>query len=71
MNEWELDVALALRCGRLGLSQAELVGERVRDMALPESMHQTAAAQAASVDRGLRRRRHIRRHHPRPALKPL
>ena len=48
MNERELDFALALRCGRLGLLQDELVGERGRDMALPESMHQTAAAQAAS-----------------------
>jgi len=28
--------------------QDALVGERARDMALPESMHQTAAAQAAS-----------------------
>lgn len=48
MNERELDVALALRCGWLGLPQDELVGERARDMALPEPMHQTAAAQAAS-----------------------
>lgn len=41
-------MALALRCGRLGLPQDKLVGERARDMALPEPMHQTAAAQAAS-----------------------
>lgn len=41
-------ICAALRCGRLGLLQDELVGERARDMALPESMHQTAAAQAAS-----------------------
>ena len=44
----ERDFALALRCGRLGLPQDKLVGERARDMALPEPMHQTAAAQAAS-----------------------
>lgn len=50
MNEREFDFALALRCGRrrLVLGQTELVGEGARDMALPESMHQTAAAQAAS-----------------------
>lgn len=40
------------RCGRLGLPQNELIGERARDMTLPESMHQTAAAQAASEIRG-------------------